>query len=167
LKVTIKDLSDENIDDHPCFKSGNERAVTMTKTWLTEVYTKFGPCVKVAYVNGKPVALVQYGPMDIFPHVDKPDAHETILIHCIYTVDEKYKGKGIARKLVESLVCDMKKPHRYLGGGRFKKIVALSGKKRLGPAGPVEFFRKVGFTEVRHVSEYDILVEKDLWPEEQ
>lgn len=162
MRVTIRDLSEKNLDDHPCFKFGNEETIQMTKEWLTKVYHKFGPCVKVAYVGNNPVAMVQYAPMDIFPHVSKPDAHETIVVHCIYIADKRYKGKGIGKELMESLVRYLEKPHPYLGGGRFRKVVALAGKNRPGPAAPVEFFLKMGFTAAEQITEEDVLMQIEL-----
>jgi len=165
MRVTVKDLSEKNLDDHPCFRFGNEETIQITKEWLTKVYHNFGPCVKVAYVADKPVAMVQYAPMDIFPHVDKPDAHETIVIHCINIAEEGYMGKGIGRKLMESLIRDLKKPHLYLGGGQFRKAVALAGRNRPGPAAPVEFFLKMGFTAAEQITEEDVLMQLQLNPE--
>lgn len=165
MRVIIRDLTEKTLDDHPCFKFGNEETVSMTKDWLRKVYQKFGPCVKAAYVDGNPVAMVQYAPMDIFPHVDKPDAHQTIVIHCIYIADETHKGKGIGRKLTESLIHDLKKPHPYLSGGRFKRIVALAGKNRAGPAAPLGFFLKMGFTAAERIREEDVLVQLQLYEE--
>ncbi len=96
MTVVIKDLSDENLDDHPCFKycRTTERTIAITKDWLRKVYSKFGSCVKVAYVDNKPVAMVQYAPMDIFPHIIQSNARKTIIIHCVYVADKKYAGKG-------------------------------------------------------------------------
>jgi len=164
MRVVIKDLSEENFDDHPCFKylRTTKRTVAITKDWLRKVYSKFGSCVKVAYVDDKPVAMIQYAPKDIFPHVNQPDAHKTILIHCVYIADKKYAGKGIGKKLVEALINDLRKPHPYLKGEKFEKIEALAGKGRPGPAGPVEFFVKLGFEVVKEFSEYDVLVRLDL-----
>jgi len=165
MKIVIKELSEKNIDDHPCFKYGNQTTVEMTKNWLRKVYKKFGSCVKIAYVDEKPVAMVQYAPMDIFPHINKTEAHRTIVIHCIYVQDKKYRGKGIAKKLMQTLIQDLKKPHPYLNGGRFKKIIAVAGKNRPGPAGPVCFFSKMGFTVAKQLSEEDVLMQFQLVPE--
>jgi len=163
MTLVIKDLSEENLDDHPCFKymETTERTISMTKEWLRKVYSKFGSCVKVAYLDGKPVGMIQYAPMDIFPHVNRPDAHKTILIHCIY-IAEEHRTKGIGRKLMENLIDDLRKPHPYLDGERFEKIEVLAGKDRPGPAGPVEFFAKMGFRTVKHLGSNDLLMEFQL-----
>jgi len=160
MKVIIRDLSIEKLDDHPCFKylETTERTVAITKDWLRKVYSRFGPCVKVAYVDGNPVGMIQYAPKDIFPHVNQPDAHKTILIHCIYIADKKYMGKGIGRSLMEALIKDLRRPHPYLKGEKFKKIEALAGKGRPGPSGPMEFYVKLGFEVVKQFDEYDVLV---------
>jgi N-acetylglutamate synthase-like GNAT family acetyltransferase len=100
--------------------------------------------------------------MDIFPHVVSSDAHKTILIHCIYVPDEKHKGKGIATSLMSQLIKDLRKPHQYLNGDRFEKIMVLAGKNRPGPAGPEEFFRKIGFVDVKQVTEEDVLMQMQL-----
>lgn len=169
MKAAIRNLSEENFGDHPCFRFTrvNERTVAMTKKWLKKVYSKFGPCVKVAYVDNKPVAMVQYAPMDIFPHIDKPDAHKTVVVHCVYVAKKEYGRKGIGRKLLESLIQDLRRPHPYLNGGRFERIVAIAGKGRPGPAGPAEFFYKMGFTDVEQLGESDVLVQFQLHPEDQ
>lgn len=162
MEVSIRDLPKDSLDDHPCFKHGGQRTNAMTKNWLRKVYSKFGPCVKVGYVDGEPVALIQYAPMDIFPHVDKPEGHRTIVIHCIFITNKEYMGKGMAKRLMESLLQDLRKPQPYLTGGKFDKIVALAGRGRPGPAGPLEFFLKMGFTTVRQISKNDVLVQIEL-----
>lgn len=164
MTIVIKDLSEENFDDHPCFKYSRttKRTIAITKDWLRKVNSKFGSCVKVAYVDNKPVAMVQYAPIDIFPHVIQPNAHKTILIHCIYIANKKYVGKGIGRKLIEALINDLRKPHLYLNGEKFEKIEAIAGKGRPGPAGPVEFFTKLGFKVVKLLDSNDALVRLQL-----
>jgi len=166
MEITIEDLSETNFNDHPCFKycKTTERTIAITKNWLRKIYSIFGPCVKVAYIDGEPVAMVQYAPMDIFPHVENSDAHKTIVIHCIFVPDKRYEAKGIGRRLTETLIQDLKKPHPYLDDGRFEKIVAVAGKGRHGPAGPVEFFYKMGFTSVKQLDQNDVLVEFRLKP---
>jgi len=163
MAVVIKDLSEENLDDHPCFKycRNTEETIRITKDWLRRVYSKFGSCVKVAYVDGNPVAMIQYSPMDIFPHVTRPNAHETILIHCIYVADKKYEGKGLGRMLMGSLIKDLRRPHPYLQGGKFRRIEALAGKGRPGPAAPIEFFVKMGFKPIKEFNN-DVLVRLEL-----
>jgi len=163
MTIVIKDLSEENLDDHPCFRyfRATERTISMTKEWLRKVYSKFGSCVKVAYINNKPVGMIQYAPMDIFPHVKQPEAHKTILIHCIY-VAEEYRTKGIGKKLMKALIDDLRKPHPYLNGEKFEKIEALAGKGRPGPAGPVEFFVKMGFKVAKQLGSNDFLMKFQL-----
>jgi len=51
-------------------------------------------------------------------------------------------------------------------GGRFRKVVALAGKSRPGPAAPVEFFLKMGFTVAGQITEQDALVQLLLYSEE-
>jgi ribosomal protein S18 acetylase RimI-like enzyme len=162
MGIVIKDLSEANLNDHPCFKLGSEETVQKTKKWIRKVLEQFGPCVKVAYVDNEPVGMVQYAPMDILPHVKNIKAHETIIIHCIYVPDKKYQGKGIARSLIEKLIQDLQNPHPYLKGQRFKRIVALAGKNRQGPAGPIEFFHEMGFKDTKQISDEDVLVEIKL-----
>jgi GNAT superfamily N-acetyltransferase len=162
--VEIRDLAVENLDDHPCLRylRVTEEAARMTKNWLRKVYQRFGSCVKVAYVEGKPVGMVQYAPRDLFPHVDQPEVHWTILIHCIYLPDKKHNGRGVGRSLIEALIRDLQKPHPYLNGGRFKRIEAIAGRGRPGPAGPLGFFMKLGFKPIKDLGEYDVLVRLDL-----
>lgn len=163
MTVVIKDLAEENLNDHPCFKycKTTEETIRMTKDWLRKVYSIFGSCVKVAYVDGSPVAMIQYSPMDIFPHVTRPNAHETILIHCVYVADKKHEGKGLARMLMKSLIKDLQKPHPYLQGEKFRRIEALAGKGRPGPAAPLGFFIKMGFKPVKEFKT-DVLVGLEL-----
>lgn len=164
MRVAIRDLSEHNLNEHPCFKhlKTTEKTIAITKDWLRKVCSEFGPCVKVAYVDNKPVAMIQYAPMDIFPHVNKLDAHKTILVHCVYIADKKYSRKGIGRRLMEALIDDLRKPHPYLSGGRFEKIEAVGGKGRAGPAGPAEFFTKVGFKVVKQLGKNDVLMRLQL-----
>ncbi|RLF98780.1 MAG: hypothetical protein DRN49_05345, partial [Thaumarchaeota archaeon] len=112
MRISIKDLSDENIDDvfsicsikysdNPLVKRGIE----IKRNWMKKMLNK-GICVtKVGYANGKPIAQLLYYPEREIPYVPNP-RKEVLKINCVYNPFPKFQKLGIAKRLVKSLIKD-------------------------------------------------------------
>ncbi len=125
LKLDIKDVSTENIDDlvNLCVpQSGPSLAETLKegrlkkKVWIEKALKIYGSCAKIAYVNEEPVGFVEFYPIQMFPvlrHMLKD--HRIILITCVFVGGERtkglqrqYQGRGIGTKLLQALIEDLK-----------------------------------------------------------
>ncbi|MFQ5758337.1 MAG: GNAT family N-acetyltransferase [Candidatus Bathyarchaeia archaeon] len=107
--MEIRDVNLENIDDlvnlcippdkkdDPLFVEG----MNAKRKWATQVIEKYGSTAKLAYLNSKPVGLIQY----------QPNPEERLVkITCIFVPEEKNFRKGIGKSLLEALIEDMKEP---------------------------------------------------------
>jgi N-acetylglutamate synthase-like GNAT family acetyltransferase len=108
-KLEIRDVTLESIDDlinlcippdkkdDPLFVKG----MNAKKKWATNVIKKHGSIAKLAYLNSKPVGLIQY----------QPNPEERLVeIDCIFVPEEKNLKKGIGKSLLKALIEDMKDP---------------------------------------------------------
>lgn len=149
--------------------------------WYRRILAVFGPCVKVASVDGeRVVGMIWFLPVDLMvkefefekmPYhlfrdipvwelVPVHRHHDTLVIYCVFVPDKSYEGKGIGRMLVQSTIDQFRKPHSYLGGGSFSQIFVLAGRNRPGPAGPEQFFSRFGFQPVAVFGDQDSVVMK-------
>lgn len=81
-KIRIENLQDSNIEDfiHVCSSKRlndpiHQQGIRLKRQWLHEMLEKYGPCAKVAYYNGKPVAQILFYPEEA--DVTKPLNEET------------------------------------------------------------------------------------------
>ena len=66
----------------------------LKKRWVAQAIEKDGRIAKMAYLNSKPVGLIQY----------RPDWEERLVeIYCIFVPDKKNLRKGIGSSLLKSL----------------------------------------------------------------
>jgi len=93
-KWEIRDVNLENTDDlinlcisrdkkdDPLLKEG----MNAKKKWATQVIKKYGNIAKLAYLNSKPVGLIQY----------QPNPEERLVeITCIFVPEKEHLRKGI------------------------------------------------------------------------
>ncbi len=152
MKVEIRDLSAENIDDQvnicvsrlhlrqaKTLAEGNLRK----KMWIEKVLDMFGSCAKIAYADGEPAGFVEFYPAQMFPilrHMLKD--RKTILIMCVF-VRREYQGRGIGSKLIQALIEDLKQRRiPYFSNERAEEIAIGSWGSHTGFPEALPRFRK-------------------------
>lgn len=146
-KLTIRDVSLENVDhlidlcissdkkDDPLFIKG----VKVKKKWATEAMKKYGRIAKLAYLDSKPVGLIQY----------QPNPEEGVVeIACIFVPEKENLRKGIGYSLLKALMKEMKKPQPALNNSVPLALVTWAFQVP-GRYPQNEFFLKMGFKKVK------------------
>jgi len=107
-KLKIKDVNLENVDDliNLCTPPDKKddflfiEGINAKKKWAIQVIEKYGSIAKLAYLNSKPVGLIQY----------QPNPEERVVeITCIFVPEEEHLRKGIGKSLLKALIEDTKK----------------------------------------------------------
>jgi len=160
VAVVVKPVTLENLDEEmePCLEEipkerrGEFSAYCQAKKdWFRRASGKYGVCGFVAYLNDRPVGLVEFLPVDAVPYPeDRP--RETIFILCVY-VRKDSQGKGVGRELLSQLIRYLATtPIGYFGGKKTRGIeVYVPQPDPKGPAyiqfptGNKEFYEKFGF----------------------
>lgn len=117
----MRNISETTIDDvfrvcshgrlnDPLQKKGIE----LRRRWLTNMLSDYGPCVKIAYLDERPVAQIMYYPEDAAPFITMPRPG-VVLLRCVYNPFPEAQGKGAASALIKSLVNDCKSKVGFLG----------------------------------------------------
>jgi len=152
LKVEIVDLCTENVDDCllvcPLEKRDDEHVITgleIRKNWLLDLYTEVGPCAKIAYLNDKPVGMIQYTPLHKIPYF-KTERRDVLYIHCIY-VKRNIRNRGVGSTLLHALINDMKRPNKLFDRGECR-MLATTARERYGFT-QVSYFKSKGFLKTR------------------
>jgi len=133
------------------------------KQWILETTKEFGTCGKILYQNNKPVGYAEYGPSDRFPNIKaykfKPIGRiedGVVFISCLYIADRDLRGRGLGKKLLSSIVDDL----RNRG---FKAIETYALKDSPNnPSGPVDFYLNNGFYVKNENNPHFSLVRLDL-----
>jgi GNAT superfamily N-acetyltransferase len=147
-EIDVRDVIEENIDDlcWVCVSPEKRddpdwiRGVADKKKWALETLPKWRPFAKVAYLNGSPAGMIEYRPV--------PEEH-IVRIDCIYVLLSDYWRKGIATRLLNSLLEDVKKPMDWFHD---RRPLALVTKTFPGGAPEQytarEFFTRKGFKQI-------------------
>lgn len=108
-EIKVIDVTYQTIDDlcqvcvppekreDPAFKKGIEQK----RIWAMAMWHEWGTFAKIAYEGSTPAGQIQYRPLP---------AHRLIYIYCIYIPEKQHWQKGIAARLLDSLIEDVKKP---------------------------------------------------------
>jgi len=147
-EIKVRDLSEESAEDlcricvpvtrrdDPAFVIGIE----LKRRWAADMLQRWGVCAKLAYVGPVAVGLIQYEPV--------PE-ERAVYIHCIYVPEQEYWRKGIATRLLSTLVEEMKRPKVWFGNKPARALVikTFPGEKP-GQYPACSFFIKMGFKQV-------------------
>lgn len=146
--IRIVELSEENIGDLCFLCVPSERlsdlsfmkGVELKKTWVKDMLRRWGPIAKVAYLGETPAGFIQYVPIT---------DEKIVYITCIFVPQKEHWRKGIGRRLLTSLIEDMKCPKEWFGGEPPLALVTkpFPGEKP-GQYSARSFFRNMGFQEV-------------------
>lgn len=147
-EIDVKDVTNEKVEDlccvcvFPCLRDDPDwiRGVADKKKWAVEMLPKWGSFAKVAYQNGNPVGMVQYRPV----HKER-----IVNIDCIYVPVRSCWGKGIATRLLRSLMEDVEKPMSWFDNGRPLALVTTTFRGGAPEQYTArEFFARRGFKKV-------------------
>ncbi|MGQ9706153.1 MAG: GNAT family N-acetyltransferase [bacterium] len=146
--ITIKNVTTDNISDlskicvNPddlndldYIKGVNEKTI-----WAEEMLKRWGSFAKIAYYNDDPAGFIQYEPV--------PN-EQVISIHCTFVPRKEHWNKGIASKLLCSLIDDMTLPSPWFDGDRPLALITRTFPG--GASGQLksrDFFIKRGFKMV-------------------
>lgn len=143
----IRDVDVQNIDDlinlcvppdkrmDPLFIKGVEEK----KRWALVMLKKFGSFAKIAYMENKPVGMIQF-----VPKIDE----KVVEITCIFVPDKNYQRRGVGKKLLKELIDEMREPKEWF---KNEPPLALVTHAFAVPGfyPQHEFFTRMGFKRVR------------------
>ncbi|WP_125672144.1 GNAT family N-acetyltransferase [Candidatus Methanodesulfokora washburnensis] len=148
MSITVVEASENNLDDlcmlcmppdrknDPVFMKG----VELKKIWARDMLKRWGSVAKIAYVGESPAGLIQYTPV--------PD-EMVVRIICIFVPYKEHWRRGVGKKLLTSLIEDMRSPKSWFGG---KPPLALVTKpfpgEMPGQYPARNFFIDMGFKQV-------------------
>ncbi len=122
------------------------RGIEEKRKWLENMLKKYGSCSKIAYLNNKPVGMIQFYPGKAVPY--KAGAREQdVEISCIFVGDRSLQGKGIGSKLLNSLIEDLSKPLPYFNNKPCKFIVTRAFETKSGIPQRI-FYSRRGFKQI-------------------
>ncbi len=157
--LRVENISNENLDDvfkicacafeicpqneFDCllYKNGME----VRRRWLIDMLDQQGPCAKIAYLDGKPVAQIQFCPEETIPYINNP-RKDVVNIICTYNPIPEAQRKGAATALVKALVDECNSGLDCLGGKPCRFVVTQPF-PIVGRLSLTEFYKKNGFRQ--------------------
>ena len=146
-KLTIKDVNSENVDHLinlciPLDKKDDSlfiKGIDVKKKWATKAMERYGDIAKVAYLDSKPVGLIQY---QVNPE------ERLVEICCIFVPEKENFRKGIGESLLMALMEEMKKPQ--LAFNDHVPLAFVTWAFQVPGRYPQhEFYQKMGFKKVK------------------
>lgn len=146
--IKVVDLSDENVDDALLVCPPRLRddvtvkiGLEIRKKWLLDLYGEIGSCAKIAYLDDKPVGMIQYSPLHRIPYFSTK-RRDVLYIHCIY-VKRNVRNRGIGSALLKAIISDMEKPNKLFEWCQCR-MLSTSARERYGFT-QVSYFKTKGF----------------------
>lgn len=146
-KLKIQDVTSKNIDDlvnlcMPAERKSDPQFVEGAKVkskWATGALKRCGSIAKIAYLNSKPVGLIQY----------QPRLEERVVeIVCIFVPEKGNFRRGIGKSLLKALLEDVKKPQAFLENQIPNALITWAFKVP-GWYPQHEFYQRMGFKKVK------------------
>jgi hypothetical protein len=171
--MRLEDVSEENLDDlfeicsgHRGFAPRDDpiigKSVEIKRRLLLDILDSHGPCAKIAYIDGKPVAQILFIPEETMPYVHDP-REDVVFLQCIYSPFPDTQRKGAAAALMKDLINECETGLSCLGGKPCSFLVTRPFAHE-GDLSLSEFYGKYGF---RHGSQEMFLeVKRDYGPRE-
>ena len=140
MKLLIQDVTLKNIDDFIdiCIPKNlkDKKYITDGRKeklkWIISVLENSGKVGKIAYVNSEPIGMIQY--------LEKPDEN-IIDINCIFIPNKIFHKKGIAKRLVEELIFEIKDNLAF-------NAITINAFEIPSFYSQKDFFKKLGFKQV-------------------
>lgn len=150
--LRIEDISEENLEDvfkicsHNRFDGPiHKMGIEVRRRWLVDILGQHGPCVKIAYLDGRPVAQIVFYPEETMPYIKDP-RKDVVHLQCIYNPFPKAQRKGVGAALMKDLVEECKSGLSSLGGRPCSFLVTRPGTSE-GDLPLSEFYEKFGFRQ--------------------
>jgi N-acetylglutamate synthase-like GNAT family acetyltransferase len=146
-KLEIRNVSFDNIDHLISLCIPTERSndpefiegAAVKREWAAKTLKQCGSIGKLAYLNSKPVGLIQY----------RLDSEQKIVeIGCILVPEKVNLRKGIGKSLFKAMMKDVKGPQRLFKNEAPKALVT----RAFGVPGRYpqhEFYQRMGFRRVK------------------
>ncbi len=120
--LRVEDVSRDNIEDvfrvcsHGRLEDPLQReGMEIKRRWLLDMLEKHGPCTKIAYLDGRPVAQILFYPEEATPYVTEP-RKDAVILHCTYNPFPEARGKGASTALLKGLIGEAETGLPCLGG---------------------------------------------------
>ena len=154
--LRVEDISEENLEDVFKICSWNrsfapmdgpiqEKARELKRQWLLDMLEQHGPCTKIAYLDGNPVAQILFYPEETMPYLHNP-RKDVINLKCIFNPYPEGQGRGVGAALLKALTDEC---HTGLDclGGRPCRFVVTRLFPHEGDLPLSEFYEKYGFKQ--------------------
>jgi GNAT superfamily N-acetyltransferase len=147
-RIDIKDVAQENLEDlcwlcvPPQRRDSPDfvRGVDEKRRWTAEMLSKWGPFARLAYEAEAPVGMIQFRPV--------PE-ERVVHIDCTFVPREECLRKGIATRLLSSLIDDAGQPMRWFDNKPALALVTRTFPGEMPPHyGARGFFSRRGFGQI-------------------
>lgn len=142
--ITVRDVTAENLADLevciPRERRGDLAFVAgmhEKRQWAVEMLRRWGTFAKIAYRGAVPAGLLQHRPIP---------ADHAIFIYCIYVPERTHWQQGVASRLLDGLIGEMREPQVWFDYRPARLLVTrtFSG-ERAGQLSARSFFLRRGF----------------------
>ena len=154
--LRVEDISKKNLDDvfkicswdrafapkdDPVLERGRE----IRRRWLLDMLEQHGPCAKIAYLDGRPVAQIAFYPEEAIPYIDDP-RKDVVYLQCIYNPFPEAQRRGVGAALMKDLVDECRSGLSSLGG-RSCSFLVTKPSSHEGDLPLSEFYEKYGLRQ--------------------
>lgn len=154
--MRLEDVSGEKLDDFFEICSGCRafaprddpvlvKGVEIKRRLLLNMLDRHGPCAKIAYLDGKPVAQILYIPEETMPYIRDP-RKDVVHLQCIYSPFPDTQRRGAAAALMRDLIKECETGLSILGGRPCSFLVTRPFAHE-GDLSLSEFYGKYGFSQ--------------------
>ena len=154
--MRLEDVSEENLDDLFEICSGYRafalrddpvlgEGVEIKRRMLIDMLDRHGPCAKIAYMDGKPVAQILFIPEETMPYIHEP-RKDAVHLQCIYSPFPDTQRRGAAAALMRDLIDECETGLSSLGGRPCSFLVTRPFAHE-GDLSLSEFYGKYGFRQ--------------------
>lgn len=154
--LKFEDISNENIDDVFKICSWNRlyastedpllvKSREFKRWWLLDMLEKYGPCTKIAYLDGKPVAQTLFYPEETVPYLHNP-RKDVLNLLCVYNPLPETQRKGVGAALMKALLDEGHTGLDCLGGKPCRFVVTRPFPHE-GELPITDFYEKYGFKQ--------------------
>jgi len=122
-----------------------KKGVEARRRWIIDMLGQHGPCAKIAYLDGSPVAQIVFCPEETIPFIRDP-RKDVVSILCVYSPFPETQRKGVASALLKNLVDECKTGLRCMGGRPCHFAVTMPF-STMGRQSLIELHKKNGFRQ--------------------